>query len=730
MRGGTTHFVAPHHSIDRAKKPGMELHELNRFLEDMDQQPGWRYRADREVEYYDSNQLNPMELADLEARGLPPVVVNLIAPTVNVVLGLEAKTRTDWLVRPEEEADREVAEALNVKLKKVAQKTHAQRACGDAYAKQVKVGIGWVEVSRHWNPLKFPYRVASVDHREIWWDWRAKEPDLSDARYLVRKKWYDVDQVEALFPQHADLIRLAGNGWAEWDPTNYAPHQYFLQDNFYERDWGWDEAEWRDVVRQRVCLYEVWYRIFVRCHVIVLPNGRKVEYDRQNPMHVAAVLSNRVRVQPAVLPKMRLAWWMGPHRFSDQPSPLPHDGFPYVPFWGYREDLTGIPYGIIRNMMPLQDEVNRRRAKMLWQLSARRVYVEEDAVKDHDAVMREIARPDTYVKLNKDRKNRSWAGIKVEDNTGLNAQQFDAYQDSKKGIQDVSGVFQEMLGKQGDAESGIAIQTLIEQGTTTLAELNDNYRFARQQVGEQLLAFIIEDMAGKPEQVKVDQGHGQGLKTVTLNQPRRDERTGLMIRDNDVTRTLLRVELDSIQATATYRTQVFLRLTDMVKALPANLQALILDMVFEASDFPGKDEIAERIRKATGVVPRDPKTMDESERKELAARAQKMQEMEAIERQRVMLEIEDMAAELRQKNADVFKTEQEGRHEAAEADKAEAEADAQRLQAGLPPEDEGTDPGPMESMAGFTPIGPGEDEGRPYQEPNPTPDDRVNLYER
>lgn len=716
------------HGIDRAKRPGLSLGELDRFLSDIDQQPAWRYRADKEVEYYDGNQLSSDDLAKLEERGLPPVVVNLVAPTINVILGLEAKTRTDWLIRPEDEPSRDVAEALNAKLKEASTKTKANRACGDAYGKQVKMGIGWVEVSRHWNPFAYKYRVKSVDHREIWWDWRAKEPDLSDARYLVRRKWYDVDVVKSMFPKHADLIQLAGTGWASWDPTNYTPHQEFAQDNQYERDWGWDEAEWRDTYRERVCLYEVWYRTFERGHVLYLPDGRVVEYDKKNAMHVAAVLSGRVKTKEAVLPRMRRSWWMGPHRIVDEPSPLPHDGFPYVPFWGYREDKTGIPYGMIRNMLPLQDEVNRRRAKMLWQLSARRTIVEEDAVIDHDAVMQEVGRADAYIKLNKDRQNKASKGIWVEDDTGLNAQQFSVYQDSKQGMQDVSGVYQEMLGKQGDADSGIAIQTLIEQGTTSLAEINDNYRDGKQQVGEYLLAFIIEDLAKERNvAVKVDQGHGRGLKDVVLNQPTEDPDTHIKMLNNDVRRAMMRVELDAIQSTATYRTQIFLRLTEMVKGLAPQYQALVLDMVFEASDFPGKDEIAERIRKATGVVPRDPETMDEKERAELEARNKQATEQAALVQRGTELEIENLAAEIRETNADAFQKEADARKTEAEADKAEAEAVAARAAVGLPT---GTDPGPMEQLD-LVPVGPINDEpGAPYQEPDLIDSNRIELNER
>lgn len=56
-------------------------------------------------------------------------------------------------------------------------------------------------------------------HRnEIWFDWLSK-PDLSDARYLVRRKWMERDKAKLMFPDQADLIEHSGSGWQRIDPA-------------------------------------------------------------------------------------------------------------------------------------------------------------------------------------------------------------------------------------------------------------------------------------------------------------------------------------------------------------------------------------------------------------------------------------------------------------------------------------------------------------------------------
>lgn len=636
------------HGQDFAKvsKGALDLKELNQFLDDMRHQPNWRDRAEQEADFYDGNQLDHEELASLKARGLPPVVVNLIAPTIDLVLGMEAKTRTDWVVKGEnEKTTQDLVDALSFKLQQAERKTRADRACADAYAKQMKIGLGWVEVRRNTNPFEFPYIVQEIDRREIWFDWRAKDPELKDARYLVRRRWFDADVLVEMFPDHAELIRHSSTHWAGWDIRSLTgASQEFAQDWQYERDWGWEESEWRDATRPRMCLYEVWYRRWIRGDILRLPSGRVVEYDKKNAMHSAAVSNGLLQPEKALFPKMRRAYFIGPHRVSDDPSPYPHADFPYIPFWGKREDKTGTPYGLIRPMIPLQKEVNRRRAKMLWQLSAVRVVADKDAVDDWSTLGTEISRPDAHVKLNPARQNRQQT-IQIDDHQGLSEQQYKTYLDSKDGVNRVVGVFQSQLGEQVPGQSGIAINQLIEQGTTTLAELNDNFRFARTCVGERLLAMVQEDLAKMgATTVRVEQPGKRWGKSIPLNTPARDDVTGIEYRENDVMRAQLNLELADVPTNATYRGHLFTQLTELVKGLPEQYQAMLLPMVLEASDFPGRWDMIDKIRKANGELPEDLAGLSPDEQKQVLAAMAKMKRDE--ERIEVLkdLEILDRAA--------------------------------------------------------------------------------------
>ena len=589
-------------STNGAVNAGLAIDKLDKFLYEIRLQPMWRREADLDAEYYDGNQLDHATLDDMQRLGMAPLIRNLIRPTIDVALGMEAKTRSDWMVGADSDEQADMAEAMSAKLKEAERESRADRACSDAYAGQLKTGLSWVEVSREMDPFRYPYHVGAVSRREIFWDWRAKEPDLSDARYLVRRRWQDVDVLELMFPEDKELI--TGLGWskANWDTPLTDFPAIGGRTWLYERDVTIPESDWRDSTRKRLCLYEVWYRVWQRGFVVRTPDGRTVEVDLENPRHAEAIAAGAIEPVPALFPKMRLSWWIGPHRIADMPTPYKNGNFPYIPFWGYREDLTQIPYGLIRSMRSPQDEINARLSKMMWLMSAKRTVMDATQVDDIDEYRREIARPDALIVLSTRRKNEAAGGVfKVDDQMDLSRQQFEVMLNATEAIQKTAGVYQAMLGEKqpGGANSGVAINSLVEQGTTTLAEINDNYRYARRLVGQALVELLVEDMGKEAVVVNVNEKFGAKRKAITLNQPA--VKNGVQILNNDVQRTLFKVALEDVPSTPTYRAQQLMLLSEMTKALPPQIQAFIVPFILESSEMPHRREVADQVRKALGL---------------------------------------------------------------------------------------------------------------------------------
>lgn len=581
----------------------LSIETLAQWLEEIRNQPGWRKAADREDQYYEGNQLDADTLELYAERGQAPIVDNQIQPAINTILGMQAKNRADPIVSEHPGmSNTDVAEALSVKLKEAHEEVMAHRAKSDAYANCIKTGLGWLEVSRTSNPFCAPYRYKSINRREIWWDWAAKEPYLSDARYLVRKKWVDADILKSMFPNEKKFIDSAVGGRASWDQLiddatgfqeymrNFETSSELILKNF-------DEYEWLNTTRKRLCLYEVWYRQYCRGKTFKLPNNRVIEFDKKNPKHVAAEKAGIINVVDAMYDKVRVSFWVGPKMVSDDPTPYRHRLFPYVPMFGFKEQESGIPFGYIRSMLSPQDEINARKMKMIHLLNTRRVTATEGAVADHNAAAEEVARSDAYVIVSNDPRE----SFNVDDNKQLPEQQYRAMIEAKESLQTAVGIHNASLGRASGATSGLAINSLIEQDSITMAEINDNANMAFNKADELLLHLIIQDLSDEhDERVIVKDDFGRE-REIVLNQHINDPETGEERILNDVNKINPKVVMSDTPNTPTFRNQQLNQLSDVITHLPPNAQAALTPFLIDATDLPNRKQMVEVLRSTLGL---------------------------------------------------------------------------------------------------------------------------------
>lgn len=675
---------------------GLQSSDFTSYVEETRNQPPYRASMDKCADYYDGNQLTPEILTMLDNMGLSSLMTNLIKPTIDTVLGIEAKNRTDFRMASDDDKHQAVAEALSLKLAEAERESRADRACSDAYAGQIKAGLSWVHIGRNSDPFGYKYKAENIHRREMFWDWSAKDYDLSDARYVIRQKWFPIDQVVAAMPQHKAMILGSGGGWQP-DWMQRAVEDVSLANAIDQEtrmsSMAW---EWRNIDARRIALQECWYATYIRGLILRLPSEdgsgeeRVVEFDRKNPLHMAAVQRGFVRPEPAVYRKLRASIWLGPHKLQDvDPG---RNKLPYVPFWGFREDLTGVPYGLVRAMVPLQDEINARRRRLMWLLSSKRVSVDSDALDvrftKYEDLANEIARPDSMTILNPDRKNKD--ALKVETDLGLSQQQFEVLLEAKEGIQAVAGIFNSLMGKTDGAKSGIAVNALVEQSSNTLGEINDNFKMSRQRVGELLVELIRQDMSGK--QVTVVAGANTSKrKVISLNKPVVDEVTGVKYFENDTDRSNCKVALEEVPSTPAYRAQSLLMIGETLKSLPPELQAPLMPFFLEASDLPQREDMANTLRKQLGLLGDDGQPQDPQVamlKQQLQALQQQSEEMansyeQAVKEQtdkataleaannQLKLQVSNKAAELqvRMKELEISQTAAQGTAETTAADR-------------------------------------------------------------
>jgi hypothetical protein len=113
-----------------------------------------------------------------------------------------------------------------------------------------------------------------------------------------------------------------------------------------------------------------------------------------------------------------------------------------------------------------------------------------------------------------------------------------------------------------------------------------------------LLSFIIEDLASEEETVVIEGDAVRPERTVVLNKPELDPDTGVAYLSNDVQRTRMKVALEDVPSTSSFRAQQLTTMGEAVKSMPANMQAAVMPYMVGLMDLPYKREVVEAIRAA------------------------------------------------------------------------------------------------------------------------------------
>lgn len=582
----------------------LTLAEYTLYCEEIEQQAAWRANADKEMDYADGNQLDTELLRAQQERGIPPAKEDLIGPALLALQGYEATIRTDWRVTPNgQPGGQDVADALNFKLNEAERHSKADRACSDAFRPQVGVGVGWVEVAKESDPFKYAFRCTAVHRNEIHWDMSALEDDLSDARYLRRQRWMQPGRLARTFPQHKELIQQVGKhgaGW--WASTSLdameGGQSTGLQGQWHDSARGWTitEDRWYNPLNKEVCVSEMWYRRWVDVGVLTMPDGRVVEYDDGNPAHNYAVATGTVKYTRAVVSRVRRSYWLGPHLLNDGPTPYTHTHFPYVPFWGFREDSTRVPYGYVRGLIYQQDSLNSGIATLRWGMGAVRTERTKGAVAMTDAQFRkQVARRDADIILDAQHMAQKGARFEVKRDYELTQQHFQLLDGARAAIERISAAPSAFAGRDGSATSGLQEQTQLEQANQSLGRMMDNFRRGRTQVGEMLLSLIVDELGSKEEVVVIEGDAVTQDRTVTINKPETDP-AGYAYLSNDLQRTTLMVALEDVPATASYRGQQLNALSELGKSLPDQYKAAITPYIVSLTDVPFKKDLIESLR--------------------------------------------------------------------------------------------------------------------------------------
>ncbi|AXF51435.1 portal protein [Erwinia phage Pavtok] len=631
------------HKLDSPPMEAAHRRLIRLYEDELDRQSENRSQMARDEDFYDNDQWREEDARALRERGQVPLVYNVISSSINWVLGTEKRGRTDYKILPRRKDASKPAERKTQLMKYLSDVNMTPFHRSRAFEDSVKVGIGWIETGVQNEDDGEPVFTRYESWRNLLWDSACTENDLKDCRYIFRAKWVDLDIAEAMFPDRIGTLRAAAAGNQAYGLDEQGDDAMDSMENQlsgYASIRSFNDG----FQRGRVRLIECWYRKPTKAKRMVGGDFTGELFDEQNPSpgHQQSIDEGEAVPMDRTMMQMHVAIMCNVGMLYHAPSPYRHNQFPFTPLWCYRRGRDNLPYGMIRGMRDMQEDINKRASKALHILSTNKVIMDEGAVDDLDEFAEEVSRPDAILVKKK--------GYQLEINAEreLAPAHLDLMSRSISMIQTLSGVTDENMGRATNATSGRAINARQEQGSMTTAGIFDNLRFAVQIHGQKELSLIeqffterkqfrITNARGTPEYIEVNDG----------------------LPENDIVRS----KADFIISDADWRASVRQAQTEELFALLQQLAPVapqvalvMLDLIVEGMDVTSRDEIVKRIRQVTGMRDPDAEDMTPEEKEAEAAKQQAEAAQAELNQRAVMAKIAVDEARAQKDMASIGKT--------------------------------------------------------------------------
>ena len=451
----------------------------------------WSQEASELYDFVAGHQWSEEDLEILRNQTRPAITFNRIGPFVDSVSGMEINNRQETQYVPRQIGQQGVNDLLSGTAQWVREGCDAGDEETEAFLDCVICGIGCTQTRMDYDDdADGTIVIERVDPREMLADPSARKQNMSDARFLLRRKDLPVEAAQSLFPDE-DEVDLHAQ-WAE-DQLDDAsdPHNARLAP-YYRID----QAGNIDRTRQMVRMVEVEWWDFEPAYRVLDPNtGRMVRLGEMEAK--LYVIRARARgIQPTLMRDRQKKYFkaiVGAKILKLVPG-ADKGGFSYKFITGKRDRNNGIWYGIVRAMKDPQLWANKFMSQALQILNTNAkggLIVEEDAVEDMQEFEDSWAEADSITKVRVGGLNK----VQQKQPPAFPSQLNQMLQLSIAAIPQVNGVSMEMIGQStsnGNPPPAVLEQERRKQGMNVLAGLFNAKRRYQIEQGRLMLWMIQE----------------------------------------------------------------------------------------------------------------------------------------------------------------------------------------------------------------------------------------------
>ena len=524
--------------------------------------------------YYDSNQWDDAEKAKLKKQKQAATVINRCKPKVDSLMGMERANRTTAKAQPRTPKEAAGALAATEAVRFCLQDNMYERHRSDAWENMLIEGTGGVEVLV--KPKGDTYKVII---RQIMWDRLIYDPhsrrkDFSDARYLGQVVWMDYDEALSIYPEAKDVLNDMQSSSTTYD----------------------DKPRWMDNTRRRVKIVELYYR--------------KDDGDWWYACFTRGGFCKNPMISP----------------YKNEEGQTEH----CYEFASLFVDREGGRYGSMKQILDVQDEINKRRSKALHLYSVRQTFGTKGSVEDVNKARAELAKPDGHVEFAYGEFGKDFGILPTGD---MAIAQFNMLAEAKAEIDSV-GANAATQGKDTTVQSGVALRQRALTGQTELAPMFDMlknldirvYRktwnrikqywkaemWLRVTDDENNLKFVGLNKPVTQGEQMLKQAQEQGAQPEVLQQLQQEIAQNPMMQQvvdtaNDIVNLDVDIVMDDAPDTVTQEVEDFQAMAEMVKSgFPIPPEAVIM-----ASPLSNKDKILKMMKEQPQIPPQMQKQMEQ-----------------------------------------------------------------------------------------------------------------------
>ena len=507
-----------------------------------------RAASERDEDYDHHHQWDESDAQVLEERGQAPVVINRVKQKVNLLTGIQRKTRTQPRALPRTPKHEDAADAATEALRYVVDNNNFKIKSSAAFRSEIVAGYGGVIVETRDTGKEKEVAITEVPWDRYYYDPHSRKLDFADKKYDGIVIWMDAADVADTFDIDTDkLFSIGDDGDDTFD----------------------DKPIWIDRKRKRlrVCQHfflekDVWMMAYFSGDQFLIEpkeSPYKDEFGRpQNPIEMQTAYIDRQLQR----------------------------------------------YGEVRSYIWLQDEINHRRSRLLYAGSVTRTMGEKGAVDDVNELKNELAKANGHITYNKGFQ------FEVLPNDAISETQLLLYQESKSEIDEIGA--NSALAGRGNSRSGRQDQIQQQAGQVELASLYDGHRDWENRVYRQVWnrvkhiwkaekwIRVTDDRSNLQwvglntpttlgEQLQGAQGDPQAQALLQQMIAAQDPRLNQTVVQNNVAEMDVDIIIDEAPDTHTLQQETFERLMDLAERYGA--QEVPFLAALELSDLPNKSEV-------------------------------------------------------------------------------------------------------------------------------------------